>query len=69
MSAAQRPGWWKLAEDRVIAGPFVDRVDAELAEPPEGEPWEHEEAPCRGSNRPLPEPRIVAIVGSGGAVR
>jgi pyruvate formate lyase activating enzyme len=39
MSAAQRPGWWKLAEDRVIAGPFVDRVDAGLAEPPEGETW------------------------------
>jgi hypothetical protein len=27
----------------VLAGPFDDRVDAEMAPPPEGETWEHEE--------------------------
>ncbi|MCU1630644.1 MAG: uncharacterized protein JWP64_5593 [Pseudonocardia sp.] len=43
MSSGQRPGWWKLAEGRVLAGPFDDRVDAEMAPPPEGETWEHEE--------------------------
>jgi hypothetical protein len=36
--------WWVVDDGHVLAGPFPSKVDAQTAQPPAGQTWEHIEA-------------------------